>query len=111
MERGRLGDDQFGHNDKTDSDATVQANLEKMCPTHKRECNPILYSTARLSSIPVGDQPAFTQRSQAAATAKNCPYIDLTALSTAWYNSLTISVSAAQTMYHQAAPRTPTSWA
>jgi lysophospholipase L1-like esterase len=95
---------QFGHNDKTDTDATVQANLEKMVSdAQAANVNPILVSPpARLSSIPVGDQSSLhAAAAKAAATAKNCPYIDLTALSSAWYNSLTISASAAQTMYHQ----------
>jgi lysophospholipase L1-like esterase len=95
---------QFGHNDKNDSDATVQANLEKMVSdAQTANVNPILVSPpARLSSIPVGDQSSLhAAAAKAAATAKNCPYIDLTALSTAWYNSLGIDVKTAQTTYHQ----------
>jgi lysophospholipase L1-like esterase len=95
---------QFGHNDKTDSDATVQANLEKMASDAQAAgVSPILVSPpARLSSIPVGDQSSLhAAAAKAAAAAKNCPYIDLTALSSAWYNSLTMSASAAQAMYHQ----------
>ena len=95
---------QFGHNDKGVADSTVQANLEKMASDAQAAgVNPILVSPpARLSSIPVGDQSSLhAAAAKAAATSKNCPYIDLTALSSAWYNSLTISASAAQTMYHQ----------
>jgi lysophospholipase L1-like esterase len=96
---------QFGHNDKPPiTDATVLANLEKMAADAQGAgVNPIIVSPpARLSSIPVGDQSGLhAAAAKAAAAAKNCPYIDLTALSSAWYNSLTISASAAQTMYHQ----------
>jgi lysophospholipase L1-like esterase len=82
---------QFGHNDKNDSDATVQANLEKMVDDAiAAKVNPILVSPpARVSSIPISSQTGLhAAAAKAAAAAKNCPYIDLTALSTAWYNTL-----------------------
>ena len=82
---------QFGHNDKTDSDATVQANLEKMvADAQAANVNPILVSPpARVQGFPIGDQSSLhAAAAKAAAASKNCPYIDLTALSTAWYNTL-----------------------
>jgi lysophospholipase L1-like esterase len=82
---------QFGHNDKNDSDATVQANLEKMAADAQAAgVNPILVSPpARVQGFPIGDQSSLhAAAAKAAAASKNCPYIDLTALSTAWYNTL-----------------------
>jgi lysophospholipase L1-like esterase len=82
---------QFGHNDKNDSDATVQANLEKMVDDAiAAKVNPIVVSPpARVSSIPISSQTGLhAAAAKAAAAAKNCPYIDLTALSTGWYNTL-----------------------
>jgi len=84
---------QFGHNDKGIADATVQANLEKYLVDAK---------TAGVSAIVVspparvqftgnveGDQSSLHAASaKGAATAQGVPYIDLTSLSTAWYNSL-----------------------
>jgi lysophospholipase L1-like esterase len=95
---------QFGHNDKKVADSTVQANLEKMAgDALTAGVSPIIVSPpARLDSIPIGDQSGLhAAAAKAAAAAKSCPYIDLTALSTAWYNSLTIDAKAAQAMYHQ----------
>ena len=82
---------QFGHNDKNDSDAQVQANLEKMVSdAQAANVTPILVSPpARVSAIPITDQSSLhAAAAKAAAAAKNCAYIDLTALSTAWYNTL-----------------------
>jgi DNA sulfur modification protein DndE len=52
--------------------------------------SPILVSPpARVGSIPISSQTSLhAAAAKAAAAAKNCPYIDLTALSTAWYNTL-----------------------
>jgi lysophospholipase L1-like esterase len=82
---------QFGHNDKNDSDATVQANLEKMVDdAQAANVTPILVSPpARVQGIPIPDQSSLhAAAAKAAAAAKNCAYIDLTALSTAWYDTL-----------------------
>jgi lysophospholipase L1-like esterase len=82
---------QFGHNDKNDSDATVQANLEKMvADAQAANVTPILVSPpARVQGFPITDQSSLhAAAAQAAAAAKNCAYIDLTALSTAWYDTL-----------------------
>lgn len=82
---------QFGHNDKNDSDAQVQANLEKMVDDAlAAKVTPILVSPpARVQGFPITDQSSLhAAAAKAAAAAKNCAYIDLTALSTAWYNTL-----------------------
>jgi len=82
---------QFGHNDGNNTDAVVQANLEKMvADAQSANVNPILVSPpARVQSYPIGDQSSLhAAAAKAAAAAKNCPYIDLTALSTAWYDTL-----------------------
>jgi lysophospholipase L1-like esterase len=82
---------QFGHNDKTQTDAEVQANLT----THIKAAlaagvHPLVVSPpARVTSFPISDQSGLhAAAAQAAATANSVPYIDLTALSTAWYNTL-----------------------
>jgi lysophospholipase L1-like esterase len=82
---------QFGHNDGNNTDAVVQANLEKMvADAQAANVNPILVSPpARVQSYPIGDQSSLhAAAAKAAAAAKNCPYVDLTALSTAWYDTL-----------------------
>jgi lysophospholipase L1-like esterase len=82
---------QFGHNDKNDSDAQVQANLEKMvADAQAANVTPILVSPpARVGSIPISDQSSLhAAAAKAAAASKGCAYIDLTALSTAWYDTL-----------------------
>jgi lysophospholipase L1-like esterase len=93
---------QFGHNDKNDSDATVQANLEKMAgDAIGAGVNPIIVSPpARVQGFPIGSQTSLhAAAAKAAAASKNCPYIDLTALSTAWYN--TLGSEAACLAFHQ----------
>lgn len=85
---------QFGHNDKGVPDATVQANLEKyVTDAQAAGVNAILISPpARVGTwngSMLADQSSLhAAAAMAAATAKKVPYIDLTALSTAWYNSL-----------------------
>jgi lysophospholipase L1-like esterase len=91
---------QFGHNDKTVTDVQVQANLTKYVnDAQAAKVNIILVSPpARAGSIPVGSQTGtngglnglHAASAQAAAAAANppVPFIDLTALSTAWYNTL-----------------------
>jgi lysophospholipase L1-like esterase len=69
----------------------VQANLEKMvADAQAANVNPILVSPpARVQSYPIGDQSSLhAAAAKATAASKNCPYIDLTALSTAWYDTL-----------------------
>ena len=94
---------QFGHNDKGVADATVQTNLEKyVTDAQAANVNAILISPpSRVSSIPVGDQSSLHAVSaQGAATAKGVPFIDLTALSTAWYNGLGMTKTEVLAAYH-----------
>jgi lysophospholipase L1-like esterase len=94
---------QFGHNDKTDTDATVEANLTPHVKAALAAgVNPIMVSPpARLTSLPVGDQSSLhAAAAQAVATANNVPFIDLTALSTAWYNGLGMTKTQALQAYH-----------
>jgi lysophospholipase L1-like esterase len=84
---------QFGHNDKGVSDATVQANLEKyVADAQAANVTPILISPparVQFSGSMVSDQSSLhAAAAKAAAAAKGCAYIDLTALSVTWYNSL-----------------------
>jgi lysophospholipase L1-like esterase len=85
---------QFGHNDKGVADSVVQANLEKyVADALAANVTPILVSPpARVGSwtgTMLGDQSSLhAAAAKAAAAAKNVAYIDLTALSTAWYNTL-----------------------
>jgi lysophospholipase L1-like esterase len=84
---------QFGHNDKGVTDAVVQANLEKYVTQAKAAgVTPIVVSPpARVQFVGnmEGDQSSLhAAAAQAAAAAENVAFIDLTALSTAWYNTL-----------------------
>jgi lysophospholipase L1-like esterase len=84
---------QFGHNDKTQTDAQVQANLEKYAADAlAAKVTPILVSPpARVQFQGSMDGPQTSLHAaaaKAAAAAKGVAYIDLTALSTAWYNTL-----------------------
>jgi len=92
---------QFGHNDKGVADSTVQANLT----THVKAAqaagvNPIIVSPpARAGGYPIGDQSSLhAAAAKAAAAATSVPFIDLTALSVAWYN--TLGSSAAVMKFH-----------
>jgi lysophospholipase L1-like esterase len=95
---------QFGHNDKDVPDATVEANLEKYVTQAKAAgVTPILVSPpARVqfgSGTTDGDQSSLHAVSaMGAAMAENVAYVDLTALSTAWYN--TLGSQAAALTYH-----------
>jgi len=85
------------------ADATVQTNLEKyVTDAQAANVNAILISPpSRVSSIPVGDQSSLHAVSaQGAATAKGVPFIDLTALSTAWYNGLGMTKTEVLAAYH-----------
>jgi lysophospholipase L1-like esterase len=84
---------QFGHNDKGVADSVVQTNLEKYVTQAKAaHVTPILVSPpARVQFVGnvEGDQSSLHAVSaQGAAMAEGVAFIDLTALSTAWYNSL-----------------------
>jgi lysophospholipase L1-like esterase len=84
---------QFGHNDKSLTDEQVQTNLQTMASEAlTANVTPILVSPpARVmfSGSMDGDQSSLhAAAAKAAALALGVPYIDLTALSTAWYNTL-----------------------
>jgi lysophospholipase L1-like esterase len=84
---------QFGHNDKMSSDAQVQTNLEKyVTDAQAAGVNAILISPparVQFTGSMDGDQSGLHAASaMGAAAAKKVPFIDLTALSTAWYNTL-----------------------
>jgi lysophospholipase L1-like esterase len=94
---------QFGHNDKGVADATVQTNLEKyVTDAQAAKVNAILVSPpARVGSIPIGDQSSLHAISASgAAKDKGVPFIDLTALSTAWYNGLGMTQTQVLAKYH-----------
>jgi lysophospholipase L1-like esterase len=84
---------QFGHNDKGVADSAVQANLEKYASDAiAAGVTPIIVSPparVQFTGTMEGDQSSLhAAAAQAAAMAKGAAYIDLTALSVAWYNSL-----------------------
>ncbi len=95
---------QFGHNDKTATDAEVEANLEKYVVQAKAaKVTPILVSPpARVqfgSGTVDGSQTSLHAASaMGAAMSEGVAYIDLTALSTAGYN--TLGSQAAALKYH-----------
>ena len=94
---------QFGHNDKGVADATVQTNLEKyVTDAQAAKVNAILVSPpARVGSIPIGDQSSLHAISASgAAKDKGVPFVDLTALSTAWYDGLGLTVTEVKAKYH-----------
>jgi lysophospholipase L1-like esterase len=94
---------QFGHNDKGVADATVQTNLEKyVTDAQAAKVNAILVSPpARVGSIPIGDQSSLHAISASgAAKNKGVPFVDLTALSTAWYDGLGLTVTEVKAKYH-----------
>ena len=94
---------QFGHNDKGVADSVVQANLEKYVVQAKAaNVTPILVSPparVQFTGSMDGDQSSLhAAAAKAAAAAENVAYIDLTSLSTAWYDTLGSQAAALQ--YH-----------
>ena len=84
---------QFGHNDKTTTSADFQANITKMVTDAKAKgVTPILLSPparATFSGQSLGDQSSLhSAEMQAVATAQKVDYIDLTSITTTWYNQL-----------------------
>jgi lysophospholipase L1-like esterase len=84
---------QFGHSDKSVTDAVVQANLEKyVTDALAANVTPIVVPPpvrVQFQGAVDGDQSGLHAASaQGAAKAKNLAYIELTALSTAWYDTL-----------------------
>ena len=95
---------QFGHNDKSSTDAQVQANLEKYVTDAQAAgvTAVVISPPARVGTwngSTLGDQSGLHgAAAAAAAAAKGVAFIDLTALSTAWYNQL--GSKAAALKYH-----------
>jgi lysophospholipase L1-like esterase len=84
---------QFGHNDGANSDSVVQANLEKfVADAQAANVTAILVSPparVQFSGNTISSQASLhAAAAKAAAASKKVDYIDLTALSTAFYNSL-----------------------
>ena len=84
---------QFGHNDGSTSSATFQANITQMVKDAKSKgANPVLVSPparATFSGQTLTDQSSLHGADmQAVATAQNVPFIDLTTITTTWYNTL-----------------------
>ena len=84
---------QFGTNDKTDTSAQYQANITQMVTDAKAKgATPVLVSPparATFSGQTLTDQSSLHSADmQAVATAQNVAYIDLTSITTTWYNSL-----------------------
>lgn len=84
---------QFGHNDKGTADATVQANLERMATDALAAQVKVLFvsppARVQFQGNMIGSQASLHAVSAAgAAKDKGSDYVDLTALSTAWYDTL-----------------------
>jgi lysophospholipase L1-like esterase len=84
---------QFGHNDKTTTSADFQANITQMVKDAKAKgATPVLISPparATFSGQTLTDQSSLHSADmQAVATAQSVAYIDLTSLTTAWYNQI-----------------------
>jgi lysophospholipase L1-like esterase len=84
---------QFGHNDGSTSSATFQANITQMVKDAKSKgANPVLVSPparATFSGQTLSDQSSLHGADmKAVATAQNVPFIDLTTITTTWYNTL-----------------------
>jgi lysophospholipase L1-like esterase len=84
---------QFGHNDKTTSSATFQANITQMVKdAQAKGATPILVAPPARATFSGGvltDQSSLhTADMQAVATAQNVAFINLTSVTTDWYNQL-----------------------
>ena len=84
---------QFGHNDKTTTSADFQANITQMVKDAKAKgVTPVLISPparATFSGQTLTDQSSLHSADmQAVATAQSVAYIDLTSITTAWYNQI-----------------------
>jgi len=93
---------QFGHNDKTTTSADFQTNITKMVTDAKAKgVTPVLISPparATFSGGTLTDQSSLHSADmQAVATAQKVAYIDLTSITTAWYNQMG---SSAWQQYH-----------
>jgi lysophospholipase L1-like esterase len=93
---------QFGHNDKSTTSADFQTNITKMVTDAKAKgVTPVLVSPparATFSGGTLADQSSLHSADmQAVATAQKVAYIDLTSITTAWYNQIG---SSAWQQYH-----------
>jgi lysophospholipase L1-like esterase len=84
---------QFGHNDKTTTSADFQANVTQMVKDAKAKgATPVLFSPparATFSGGTISDQSSLHGADmQAVATAQNVAFVDLTTITTTWYNGL-----------------------
>jgi lysophospholipase L1-like esterase len=84
---------QFGHNDANTSSATFQANITQMVRDAKAKgATPVLISPparATFSGQTLTDQSSLHSADmKAVATAQNVAFIDLTSITTAWYNQM-----------------------
>ena len=84
---------QFGHNDKTTTSADFQANITQMVKDAKAKgATPVLFSPparATFSGQTLSDQSSLHGADmQAVATAQNVAFVDLTTITTTWYNQL-----------------------
>jgi len=84
---------QFGHNDGSTTSATFQSNITKMVTDAKAKgATPVLVSPparATFSGGTLTDQSSLHSADmQAVATAQKVAYIDLTSITTTWYNQL-----------------------
>jgi lysophospholipase L1-like esterase len=84
---------QFGHNDGSTSSATFQANITQMVKDAKAKgATPVLVSPparATFSGQTLTDQSSLHGADmQAVATAQGVAFIDLTTITTTWYNGL-----------------------
>jgi len=84
---------QFGYGEGSASDAAVQANLAQyVADAQAAGVNAVLIPpAARVTSIPIADQTnlhAVASQQAAALANPPVPFIDLTSLSTTWYNGV-----------------------
>ncbi len=84
---------QFGHNDGNTTSATFQANITQMVKDAKAKgATPVLVSPparATFSGQTLSDQSSLHAADmQAVATAQSVAYINLTSITTAWYNQM-----------------------
>jgi len=84
---------QFGHNDKTTTSATFQANITQMVKDAKSKgATPVLIAPparATFSGGTLTDQSSLHSADmQAVATAQAVAFIDLTSITSSWYTQL-----------------------
>ena len=84
---------QFGHNDGNTSSATFQSNITQMVKDAKAKgATPVLVSPparATFSGQTLSDQSSLHGADmKAVATAQNVAFIDLTTITTTWYNQM-----------------------